>query len=94
MAGVVSGPQRGRRFKVPEGEFLVSYDPEAHDGQGYAEWSHDKTRALRFDSTLEAMALYMSVPSNRPVRLDGKPNRPLVVFSVEVAPDGEEDDDG
>ena len=28
------------------------------------------------------MACYRAVPRNRPVRPDGKPNRPLTMFSV------------
>lgn len=72
----------GRTDGIPVGCYLASFDPEAHDGNGEARWTPDLANALTFASADEAMACYLSVPRNRPARLDGKPNRPLTRFSV------------
>lgn len=74
----------GETDGVPVGWYLASYDPEANDGNGTAMWTPDGTQALRFPSEAEAMAYYRAVPRNRPLRPDGKPNRPLTVFSVMI----------
>ncbi len=72
----------GRTEGVPIGCYLASYDPEANDGSGEAHWTPDPAQALTFGTTGEALACYRAVPRNRPVRKDGKPNRPLTMFSV------------
>jgi hypothetical protein len=64
------------------GAYLRGYDPEAADGRGHADWSHDITEALVLPSLAEAHALWTAVPACRPVRDDGKPNRPLTAFSI------------
>ena len=65
--------------------FLHSYDPEAHDGRGEATWTTDPAHARTFASTADALACWRAVPRNRPTRVDGKPNRPLSAFTVEIS---------
>ena len=72
----------GRTDGVPVGCYLASYDPEADDGNGMARWTPDPAQALTFATAEDAVACYRAVPSNRPLRPDGKPNRPLTMFSV------------
>lgn len=71
-------------LKAPEGQWLKSYDPEAFRGRGSAEWTNDVNQAMRFPSTIEAMRYWQQIPRTRPLREDGKPNRPLTAFSVEL----------
>lgn len=72
----------GKTEGVPVGWYLASYSPEARGGEGEARWTPDPAHALAFDSAEDAVACYCAVPSNRPVRRDGRPNRPLTRFSI------------
>jgi hypothetical protein len=71
---------------VPRGAYLVRYDPEAHDGRGDAIWSGDPLAAHRFPDVRTALEALRAVPRCRPRRPDGKPNRPLMAFTVAVEP--------
>lgn len=64
------------------GQFLLSYDPEAHGGLGDAEFTADLEKARRFADAAEAIECWRAVPNAKPVRPDGRPNRPLTAFSV------------
>lgn len=66
------------------GEWVKRYDPEAYDGQGDVETTSDPAQALVFPSHREAWDCWRQVPRNRPVRPDGKPNRPLTAFTVTI----------
>jgi hypothetical protein len=72
----------GRTDGVPVGCYLAAYDPEGNDGHGLASWTPDPNKAMTFTTGEEAVACYRAVPRNRPVRSDGKPNRPLTMFSL------------
>lgn len=67
-----------------QGDWLMEFDPESHDGIGMAGWTPDPAGAIAFNSRVEAYDLYMTVPECRKVRDDGKPNRPLTAYSVEI----------
>ena len=69
--------------KLPVGAWLESYDPEAHDGRGYATWTMRPRLAMRFITLAAAMECYRTIPKNKPTREDGRPNRPLTAFTVE-----------
>lgn len=65
----------------PAGQFLKDYDPDT----GESLWTHEVTDAEPFNSKDEAYSLWMSVLESEPVRShDGKPNRPLTAFTVEI----------
>lgn len=64
------------------GQFLMSYDPEAFDGRGDATFTKDIERAMKFDDTGQAFACWTAIPKSRPLREDGKPNRPLTTFTI------------
>jgi hypothetical protein len=66
------------------GRWLCTFDPEANDGMGRVTWTDDLDHALLFPSAGAAHAYWMRVPTNRWLRPDGKPNRPLTAFHVEV----------
>jgi hypothetical protein len=80
LVGKARHPSRG----MPTHQYLLSYDPEAYNGRGFAEWTNDIERAMRFRTAGEAWMLWRRPSRVRPVREDGQPNRPLTAFSIEV----------
>lgn len=66
--------------------YLVSYDPDGMEGFGLAEWSTDVGRAQVFDSATAAVDCWRQQSTVRPMRSDGKPNRPLTAYSIEPVP--------
>jgi len=71
------------------GEYLQSFDVEAHDGRGEANFTADIAKAMRFEDHTAAIEAYRTQSKTRPLRRDGKPNRPLTGFNVafEKVPD-------
>lgn len=68
----------------PVGEFISSYNPEAHEGRGYFETVADPTVALKFRDAREALDFYQQRSKLRPINDRGQPNRPLTALTVEV----------
>ena len=68
-----------------EGEYLVSFDAEAEGGQGFVVSTSDLQQARRL-SFKEAWQLLGTVPTSKPVRPDGKPNRPLTATTWQILP--------
>ena len=73
-----------------DGQYVVEYDParDGEDKRGLPMLCHLKTspheeEAARY-TTEEAFELWRAVDPRVPVRPDGKPNRPLTAFTVEV----------
>lgn len=67
-----------------EGRFLKRFDPEAHDGLGEAEWTPDRAAAMRFPDATAAMRLWNTQSQTRPLRGDGRPNKPLTAYTVQL----------
>lgn len=68
----------------PAGLYLRSYDPEYAGGRGHADWTANIHDALRFETPGEAWMLWRKQPFTRPWREDGRPNRPLTAFTIEL----------
>lgn len=66
------------------GEFLVAYDPDYADGRGLVDWTVDSAAAKVFVDPVDAFELWRAVSTVRPLRLDGRPNRPLTAYTVTV----------
>jgi len=65
--------------------YLQSFDHEARDGFGVGVFTEDIGKAMRFVDVAEAMAFWQRSPTNHPIRSsDGKPNRPLTAWTVEI----------
>jgi hypothetical protein len=64
------------------GLWLRAYDPEADTGYGVVDLTSDPLRAKRYASPQEAWDEYRAAPKSRPLRPDGKPNRPLTAYTV------------
>ena len=75
-------PSQGKQNVA--GQFLQSYDPEYHGGEGHAVWTRDLSQAQRFATKVEAAVLYRTIPESKPTRPDGQENRPLTAFSIEI----------
>jgi hypothetical protein len=71
------------------GTYLKSFDLEAHGGQGFATWTDYIRDALEFDSFFAAMEYWRQTSKVRPLRPDGRPNRPLTAFSVSIQEKGD-----
>lgn len=81
LAGFISGPEAP---PDPTGQYVETYDPEAFGGLGDVTTTTDPAKAARFPDTVTALHTWQIAPQNRPMRLDGRPNRPLSAFSIEV----------
>jgi hypothetical protein len=64
--------------------YLKWYDIEKFDGRGHAEWTKDITQAMRFPDRAAAMLAWNMQSKVKPLRDDGKPNKPLTAFTVEL----------
>jgi hypothetical protein len=80
LAGYHIGPGEPPR----RGAFLAGYDPDGHGGRGAVTWTTDWHQAWLFESHKAAFNTWRATSKVRPVRGDGKPNRPLTACSVEV----------
>jgi hypothetical protein len=66
------------------GEYVRKYDPDAHNGIGFVEFTNDKSRAIKFPSIVEAIRFWQQTSVKLPLRADGKPNRPLTAMNAEI----------
>jgi hypothetical protein len=80
----LTGQARHPSSGTPAGQYLKSYNPEAHEGRGFAEWTRELDEALKFETPGDAWMLWRFVPNVRPIRLDGKLNMPLAAFTIEI----------
>jgi hypothetical protein len=71
------------RFGLPP-SWLAEFDAEAHEGRGHVVLTDDRDMAMRFADMRAAMECYRRVPLNAPKRPDGKENRPLTAYNVEI----------
>lgn len=65
------------------GHYLASFDPDAHNGRGEIKTTREIAYALIFHDETTAFEFWKQQSSERPLRFDGKPNRPLTAYSVE-----------
>lgn len=79
----------------PVGEWLKTFDLEAGNGidpyrRGFVDTTPDPREAMRFTNQQEAMNYWRQQSRTAPLRPDGKPNRPLTIFSalVQELPEG------
>ena len=66
------------------GQFLATFDHEAHDGQGYGVFTEDIAKAMKFADVATAFEFYQRIPKCRRRRADGKPNRPLTALTIVI----------
>mgnify|MGYP001563947691 FL=1 len=73
-------------FDGADGQYVRSYDPDGNDGRGDLEITSDPASALVFEDVKQALAAWKAQSAARPLRWDGKPNRPLSAFTVTFEP--------
>jgi len=66
------------------GRFVTRYDPDYMDGVGRVWSCIDPRTAKQFTDRMEAFEFWRQTSTVRPVREDGKPNRPLTAFTVSI----------
>lgn len=68
-----------------DGLWVKSYTPDGFGGRGEAVLTENKHEAKVYPNATAAMEDWRRVSSTHPIRPgDGKPNRPLTAFTVEV----------
>jgi hypothetical protein len=63
-------------------KFLKRYDLEFAKGFGMAELTNNRAEAMRFDDLDALLNTWKQIPESRPLREDGRPNRPLTAYAV------------
>ena len=70
---------------VPEIDgYVVDCDVSDPTGRGVATFTKDIDEAKPFDSVLDALSFWRRQHTEVPLREDGKPNRPLTAWTVEL----------
>jgi hypothetical protein len=69
---------------LPRSTYVKQFYPDAYGGQGYVEFTSDIREAKRFFDVAAALAFLRTQSVVRPLRPDGKPNRPLTAYNVAV----------
>lgn len=70
-----------------DGQWVKDMDVEFGNGRGYLTATRHRSEAMRFADAGEALAYWQRTSKVRPLRPDGKPNRPLTAYTVEVVDD-------
>lgn len=66
--------------------WVSAYDPDAYNGLGHFEVTTDPAAALQFATQKEAVEFWLQPSKVKPLREDGKPNRPLTAVTLGVEP--------
>jgi hypothetical protein len=66
------------------GQYLQSFDFEADNGRGWAEFTDDPRRAMVFQDAALAAMFWRHQSRKFPLRADGQPNRPLTATNIEI----------
>lgn len=66
-----------------DGEYLKDFDFEAHGGVGDIALTPNLDEAKQFATFVDAWLFWRTVPKCKPIREDGKPNRPLTAANWE-----------
>jgi hypothetical protein len=75
----------GEQTMILASTYLARYVPdEQPPGTVPGIWTTDIKAAQRFKDAGEALEFWRQVDKKVPVRSDGKPNRPLTMFTVEI----------
>lgn len=72
------------RGELPQPCYLKEYWPDAYDGGGDSIYTDKLDDAKTFPSKAAAFEFWRQQSTVRPLRPDGKPNRPLTEFTVVI----------
>jgi hypothetical protein len=68
------------------GRWVKSFDVEAFDGRGDVVFTGNPREAMRFADLEAAVSAWKTQSRTRPLRPDGRPNRPLTALSITFDP--------
>ena len=68
------------------GKYIESFQHHTSDGRGLGTFTPDPRRAMQFATAPEAMAFWKMQSITRPLRSDGKPNRPMTAWHASILP--------
>jgi hypothetical protein len=66
------------------GQYLKDNDFEHDEGRGRAAFTPNLKDAMTFPDKAAAMAYYFTASKTVPRRPDGRPNRPLTAYMIEI----------
>jgi hypothetical protein len=66
------------------GQYLRSTDFEACNGRGHITFTPELAQAMKFENKNAALIYYLRKSKTAPMRSDGKPNRPLTAYHIEI----------
>lgn len=66
------------------GEFIFFHKVDYSIPKAIVEFCEGVDKAMKFESKLDAIIQYREIHPDYPYRDDGKPNRPLTAFTVEI----------
>lgn len=66
--------------------YLKTFDIEAYNGGGTLTYTSDWREAHQFKDAHDLLKTWGAQSTTRPLRGDGKPNRPLTSCSIEIVP--------
>lgn len=73
-------------LEVPDPAYVAEVDLEFAHGRGRARLTENRSEAIRYPSKAAVFEAWRASPESRPVRDDGKPNRPLTAYSITPEP--------
>lgn len=68
------------------GGYVDWCDVDANDGLGAFTLTDDEAKAIQFDAPGQALEFWQKQSTIKPLRDDGKPNRPLTSLTIMVVP--------
>lgn len=73
---------------VFDGKLVEEYDPDdvLGLGVGHLKTTSEPVRAFRWPSVGAALGAWQAQSKARPLRFDGKPNRPLTCWAIQIEP--------
>lgn len=69
---------------LESGRYICDFDAEQHDGRSAFRTTRALHEAAIFVNEAAAIGFYRTQSRVRPLRDDGRPNRPLTAFTVEI----------
>ena len=69
-----------------DGQYVQTFDPDYEDGLGRVWTTRYLSEARVFSTVAEALEFWRTQSTVKPLRADGKPNRPLTALTVETVP--------
>ena len=93
----MSGTHGRRHYQIFVIQDAAEVGPKIHQWlKGYSQetdiayFTEHRSEAKKFNTIPEVLDYYRQVYTKNPVRTDGKPNRPLTAYTIEVVNEGTE----